>query len=155
MSADLSFWQPMTQLLMTNSLIIDHPKGSLHPRCPYLTYPLDYGDLETTTSRDGGGIDVWLGSLNTTRNYGRVKTLTGILCTFDTLTKYCTDNHVAAQLTTISNRLEFEWRCGKLDAEIKLLIECSEEDIRVIRDFHKEMYVLYIPNPAVVNDLSN
>jgi hypothetical protein len=50
------------------------------------------------------------------------KTLTGILCTFDTL---------------------------KRDAEIKLLIACSEDDITVIREFHKEMYTLYLPNPMV------
>ena len=128
MTADLSFWQSMTQLLMTNSLIIDRPKGSLHPRYPDLIYPLDYGYLENTTSSDGGGLDVWLGSLNTATNKGSVKTLTGILCTFDTL---------------------------KRDAEIKLLIACNTEDIQTIRDFHKEMMTLYIPNPAAEHDLSN
>jgi inorganic pyrophosphatase len=50
------------------------------------------------------------------------KILTGILCTFDTL---------------------------KRDAEIKLLIGCSEEDIQIIQDFHREMHTLYIPNPMV------
>ena len=128
MTADLSFWQSMTRLLMTNSLIIDRPKGSLHPRYPDLIYPLDYGYLENTTSSDGGGIDVWLGSLNRVTNKGFVKTLTGILCTFDTL---------------------------KRDAEIKLLIGCSQADIQVIRDFQKEMHTLYISNPTVENDLSN
>jgi inorganic pyrophosphatase len=29
-----------------------------------MIYPLDYGYLEITTSSDGGGIDVWFGSLN-------------------------------------------------------------------------------------------
>lgn len=56
------------------------------------------------------------------------KILTGILCTFDRL---------------------------KRDAEIKLLIDCRADDIRVIRDFHKDMHTLYIPNPAVEHDLSN
>jgi inorganic pyrophosphatase len=63
---------------------------------------------------------VWLGSLNSVTNNEKGKTLTGILCTFDTL---------------------------KRDAEIKLLIGCNTEDIQVIRDFHKEMHTLYIPNP--------
>jgi len=40
-------------------------------------------------------------------------------------------------------------RSGKRDAEIKLLIGCSEDDIPVIREFHKEMVTLYIPNPMV------
>ena len=118
----------MSQLLITNSLIIDRPRGSVHPRYPSVIYPLDYGYIENTTSSDGGGIDVWLGSLNRVANMDGVKTLTGILCTFDRL---------------------------KRDAEIKLLIGCSAEDIQVIRDFHKEMQTLYIPNPAAEHELSN
>jgi hypothetical protein len=71
---------------------------------------------------------MWLGSLNTVMNKDRVKTLTGILCTFDTLTR---------------------------DAEIKLVIGCNENDIQLLRDFHKEMATLYIPNPMVENDVSS
>jgi hypothetical protein len=56
------------------------------------------------------------------------KTLTGTLFTFDTL---------------------------KRDAEMKLLIECSKTDNQIIRDFHKDMHILYIPNPAAGHDLSN
>jgi inorganic pyrophosphatase len=48
------------------------------------------------------------------------KTLTGILCTFDKI---------------------------KRDAEIKLLINCTKEDIQVIREFLGEMHTLFIPNP--------
>ena len=128
MEPETAFWHGVTELLITNSLIIDRPKGSPHPRYPQMIYPLDYGYLENTTSADGGGIDVWLGSLSRLTNNEDAKTLTGILCTFDTL---------------------------KRDAEIKLLIGCSETDIQVIRDFHKDMYTLYISNPAVDNDLSS
>jgi inorganic pyrophosphatase len=128
MNSDTSFWLSMQQLLATSSLVIDRPGGSSHPRYPDMIYPLDYGYLEKTTSGDGGGIDVWLGSLNTMVDPANAKTLTGILCTFDTLKK---------------------------DAEIKLLVGCSAEDLLIIRDFHKEMHTLYIPNPMVDNDVSN
>ncbi|HEY9528923.1 MAG TPA: hypothetical protein VIR02_17675 [Anaerolineales bacterium] len=128
MNPDTSFWQSMTQLLNANSLVIDRPRGSTHPRYPQVIYPLDYGYLENTASSDGGGIDVWVGSLNTLMNEDERKTLTGILCTFDTL---------------------------KRDTEIKLLLACSAEDIQIIRDFHKEMHTLYIPNPAAEYELSN
>jgi inorganic pyrophosphatase len=128
MAPDTSFWQSISELLLTHSLIVDRPKGSAHPRYPHVMYPLDYGYLENTTSSDGGGIDVWLGSLNTVMNEATAKTLTGILCTFDTL---------------------------KRDAEIKLLVDCSANDIQVIRDFHQDMHTLYIPNPAAENALSN
>ena len=114
MRPNTSFWHEMDELAMTNLIVIDRPKGSPHPRYPDVIYPLDYGYLEGTTSGDGDGTDVWLGSLSTID-----KTLTGILCTFDTL---------------------------KRDIEIKLLIGCTEVDLQIIQDFHKEMHTLYIPN---------
>ena len=122
MSANISFWQEMHHLVITNSIIIDRPKGSLHPRYPELIYPFDYGYLDNTTASDGGGIDVWIGSLKKTAHVEVGELLTGILCTFDTL---------------------------KRDAEIKLLIRCTKEDVDVIRSFHREMHVLFIPNPTV------
>ncbi len=123
MPPDTTFWQAMSNLLVTNVITIDRPRGSTHPRYPEVTYPLDYGYLENTTASDGSGIDVWLGSLNIMMNKNSAKMLTGILCTFDTL---------------------------KRDAEIKLLVECTEEDIQTIKTFHKEMHTLYVPNPMVV-----
>jgi inorganic pyrophosphatase len=122
MKPDTSFWHAMSELLITNPVIIDRPKGSTHPRYGEAIYPLDYGYLENTTSSDRGGIDVWLGSLNSVVEDLGARTLTGILCTFDTL---------------------------KRDAEIKLLIGCTEKDIQIIREFHKEMHTLYVPNPVV------
>jgi inorganic pyrophosphatase len=113
MTFDTNFWHAMGNLIVTNRIIIDRPKGSRHPHYPEYIYPLDYGYLEGTTASDGDGIDVWMGSLNP-------KTLTGILCTFDTI---------------------------KRDAEIKLLIGCTDEDIRAIRNFHHQMVKLFIPNP--------
>ena len=115
----------MTELVTTNAIVIDRPKGSTHPRYGNAVYPLDYGYLEETTSSDGGGIDVWIGSLNSVVDKHNTKILTGILCTFDTL---------------------------KRDAEIKLLIGCTKENVQVIQDFHKEMHTLYLPNPMVVKN---
>ena len=122
MKPDGSFWKAMTELLTTSVIVIDRPKGSTHPRYGEAIYPLDYGYLENTTSSDGGGIDVWIGSLNSVIDHGSTKILTGILCTFDTL---------------------------KRDAEIKLLIGCAKEDVQVIQEFHTEMQTLYVPNPMV------
>lgn len=50
-------------LVASTALVTDRPRGSRHPRMPDILYPLDYGFLEGTTGGDGGGIDVWLGSL--------------------------------------------------------------------------------------------
>jgi inorganic pyrophosphatase len=109
----LFFWGKMNELVTATPIILDRPKGSTHPRYPDMMYPLDYGYLDNTSAADGGGIDVWLGSLET-------KTLTGILCVFDTL---------------------------RHDMEIKLLISCTGEEIHIIQQFHRDMYILYIPNP--------
>jgi inorganic pyrophosphatase len=111
---DTSFWQEMTRLA-TSNITIDRPKGKPHPRYPKLIYPLDYGYVDNTSAGDGDGIDVWFGSSN-------AKTLTGILCTFDTV---------------------------KRDAEIKLLIGCNEQDIQTIRKFNDKMQTLFIPNPLI------
>jgi len=56
------FWQFLDQLVESHPVIIDRPRHSSHPRFPSLIYPLDYGYLEDTTTVDGGGIDLWLGS---------------------------------------------------------------------------------------------
>lgn len=70
------FWNHLDQLLQEHELVIDRPKGSIHPRFPSFPYPLDYGFLQSTSSGDGQGIDVWVGSLP-----GRQ--LVGLLCTVD------------------------------------------------------------------------
>jgi coenzyme F420-0:L-glutamate ligase/coenzyme F420-1:gamma-L-glutamate ligase len=58
------FWDYLDRLVTSSLLVIDRPKGSRHPRYPSMIYPLDYGYLEGTTTVDGGGIDLWLGSLS-------------------------------------------------------------------------------------------
>lgn len=118
---DNGFWLEMTELAPANSIIIDRAKDSSHPRYPEVIYPLDYGYLENTTASDRGGIDVWIGSLKPTAHLKSGELLTGILCTFDKL---------------------------KRDAEIKLLIRCTKEDVEIIRNFHNEMHTLFIPNPV-------
>ena len=110
----------MIELLESGSIVLDRPKGNAHPRYPEMIYPLDYGYLENTSAADGGGIDVWIGSMSQ-------KTLTGILCTFDRL---------------------------KRDAEIKLLIGCTLEDVNTIKVFNSDMATLFIPNPMVKHDIS-
>jgi inorganic pyrophosphatase len=78
MTSDTSFWQTLSELIRTNSIILDRPKDTAHPRYADLIYPLDYGYLGNTFAGDRAGIDVWIGSMDD-------KTLTGILCTFDKL----------------------------------------------------------------------
>ena len=121
MRNDSEYWQAMIELIESTPVVLDRPRGTTPPRYADLVYPLDYGYLKKTSAGDGDGIDVWIGS-------SEVKTLTGILCTFDKL---------------------------KRDAEIKLLIGCTKEDIETIQGFNNDMPTLFIPSPMVENDLSD
>ncbi len=70
------FWAALDQLVASSPIVIDRPRGSRHPRLPQIIYPLDYGYLEGTTTVDGGGLDVWVGTRSP-------KTLDALLCTVD------------------------------------------------------------------------
>jgi inorganic pyrophosphatase len=89
------FWHYIDQLVADSAIIVDRPQGSSHPHWPELIYPLNYGYLENTTSGDGQGIDVWIGSHSGT-------SVNGIVCTVDLwkrdieikLLIGCTDNDI-------------------------------------------------------------
>ena len=69
------FWDALDELVKTSEIVVDRPKGSIHPRFPDFIYRLDYGYLRGTSSMDGAGIDVWVGS-------GK-KTVDAIMCIVD------------------------------------------------------------------------
>lgn len=75
-----AFWSLLDRLLLEHAVIIDRPKGSRHPRYPEYVYPFDYGYLEGTSSQDGDGIDVWVGTSS-------VKKVVGIISSIDYLKK--------------------------------------------------------------------
>ena len=70
------FWTRLDALIASSKIVIDRPKDKPHPHWPEMIFPLDYGYLEGTTSMDGGGIDLWLGS-------APHRNLTAIVCTID------------------------------------------------------------------------
>ena len=70
------FWAYIDELGAKSPVIIDRPKTTPHPKYSQYIYPLDYGYLEGTTSGDGDGIDVWVGSLPD-------PTIVGLICTVD------------------------------------------------------------------------
>ena len=72
------FWKLLDELVQKSEIVIDRPKGTAHPKFPNFIYRVDYGYLKDTTSMDGGGIDVWIGSKTD-------KEITGIICIVDML----------------------------------------------------------------------
>lgn len=102
MACDKLFWQRLDELLTSKKIVIDRPKGSHHPRFSEIVYQLDYGYLEGTSSNDGEGVDVWLGS-------DVERGLDAVICTVD---------------------------LDRGDAEMKLMVGCSEEEKAYIENFY-------------------
>ncbi len=59
---DNGFWEILDSLVNDSEIVIDRPKGTTHPKYPNFIYKVDYGYLKNTSSMDGAGIDVWVGS---------------------------------------------------------------------------------------------
>ena len=74
------FWQAIDTLASSGKIVIDRPKGSMHPRFAHIKYDVDYGYIENTTSMDGCGIDIWRGSLPSDK-------VNAIICTVDLMKK--------------------------------------------------------------------
>ena len=62
MQINEKFWQHLQFLVDESKVIIDRPKGSRHPKFSEVVYEVDYGYLENTSSMDGQGIDVFVGT---------------------------------------------------------------------------------------------
>lgn len=73
------FFEALEKLIEENGIMIERQKGTPHPRFPDFIYAVDYGYIKSTTSQDGNGIDIFVG----TSNNGVV----GCLCTVDLLKK--------------------------------------------------------------------
>ena len=73
------FWNALDKLVNDSEIVIDRPKGTVHPNSPDFVYKADYGYLKNTSSMDGGGIDVWVGSGE--------KRIDAIMCIVDLIKK--------------------------------------------------------------------
>ena len=62
MDINNDFWTAIDKLVGTSKIVIDRPKGTVHPKFPDFIYKVDYGYLSNTSSMDNGGIDVWVGT---------------------------------------------------------------------------------------------
>lgn len=74
------FWKALDELVRKSKIIIDRPKGTAHPKFPDFIYKVDYGYLEDTSSMDGAGIDVWIGTKEN-------KSTDAIMCIVDLMKK--------------------------------------------------------------------
>lgn len=70
------FWTALDNLVKQSEIVIDRPKGTVHPKYSDFIYKVDYGFLKNTTSMDGAGIDVWVGT-------DKKKSIDAIMCIVD------------------------------------------------------------------------
>ena len=59
---DDGFWEILDSLVNDSEIVIDRPKGTTHPKYSNFIYKVDQGYLKNSSSMDGAGIDVWVGS---------------------------------------------------------------------------------------------
>lgn len=52
------FWKALDSLVDNSEIVIDRPKGAVHPKYPDFIYEVDYGYLKNTSSMGRAGIDV-------------------------------------------------------------------------------------------------
>lgn len=75
-----SFWELLEEKIEKNGIIIDRERGTARKRFGGIRYPTDYGFIPGTTTSDGGGVDLFIGS-------DKGKKIVGLFCTFDELKK--------------------------------------------------------------------
>jgi inorganic pyrophosphatase len=73
------FWKVLDELVNNSEIVIDRPKGTVHPKYSNFIYRVDYGYMKDTSSMDGTGIDVWVGSGE--------KKIDAIMCIVDLMKK--------------------------------------------------------------------
>ena len=56
------FWDALEYLISNSKIVIDRPKGTFHSKYKDLIYEVDYGYLKNTSSMDGSGIDIYVGT---------------------------------------------------------------------------------------------
>jgi inorganic pyrophosphatase len=114
-----TFWHSLDQLIVEHEMVIDRPGSTRHPRYPEMIYPLDYGYLAGTQAADGGGIDVWVGSLSE-------RTATAIVCTID-LIKRDAEVKILLGCTSQEAQTILDWHNDKTGSQSALLIKRPKE----------------------------
>jgi inorganic pyrophosphatase len=112
------FWNILDKLIKGSTIIIDRPKNTAHPRWPDFIYPVDYGYLDDTTSSDGAGIDVWIGSGE--------KKVDAIVCVVDLVKK---DSEIKILIGCTDEEKENILEMHNRTENMKGILVCRECDI--------------------------
>ena len=139
------FWNALDELVNSSEIVIDRPKGSAHPRFPSFIYRVDYGYLKSTTSMDGAGIDVWVGSGD--------RKIDAIMCIVDLMKKDSDNNYILSILYSDKYSSDF---INHFIESYKLILKCmvnvsnlsdisyiSSRDLVVLDEINETSHDLY------------
>jgi inorganic pyrophosphatase len=109
------FWEYLQRMVDTNQVVIDRPKGTIHPKHGQTKYPVSYGYLAGTAAMDTSGVDIWVGSSSEKR-------VVGIQCSVDLLKRdtelkvlyACTDEEVE-KIRQFVNQGQMRAICVKME----------------------------------------
>ncbi len=97
METNDSFWNAIDRIVSESKIIIDRPKGAVHPKFSDFIYRVDYGYLDNTSSMDGYGIDVWVET-------DKRKQVDAIMCIVDLMKR---DSEIKILIGCTENEKEF------------------------------------------------
>ncbi len=112
-TTNADFWKAIDKLIEDSEIIIDRPKGTAHPKYPTLVYNVNYGYLSNTSSMDGAGIDVWVGSNG--------KTADAIMCIVDLIKK---DSEIKILIGCTEEEKEFIYEFHNKSEFMKGILIC-------------------------------
>ena len=112
------FWKALEELVASSEIIIDRPKGTAHPRFQNFVYHVDYGYLKNTTSMDGAGIDVWLGSDQ------RIQ-IDAIICTVDHMKR---DSEIKILIGCTEEEKQLVYQTHNQSPYMKGLLICRNQE---------------------------
>jgi inorganic pyrophosphatase len=102
---DSDYWNCLEELIHEHAVVIERSKGQAHPRYPDFIYPLDYGYLKDTTTIDGGGIDIFVGSKKHKRIEGLILTVDTLKSDAEVKLMYgCSREEIKEVLKTLNNK---------------------------------------------------
>jgi inorganic pyrophosphatase len=148
MENNIIFWEYLNKLVQENEIIIDRPKGTKHPKYDNIIYEFDYGYIKDTKTTDGGGIDVFKGSLHN-------KNVNTIICTTD-LYKKDIEIKILIGCTVIEKRKIYNFLNGHESMKALLIekdisVEHMQKEIMPIKKGYDFKYIYEVFEDVVGN----
>lgn len=137
------FWEALDNLVRESEIVIDRPKGTVHPRYQDLVYKVDYGYLKNTFSMDGGGIDVQVGS-------DEKKCVDAIMCIIDLKKR---DSEIKILIGCTEEEKGIVYKTHNESEYMKVILIRRQNKVQLDRYLHSLVYFREEPIRAWLTEL--